>query len=115
MGDLPSNGWLSPKGTMFAVSPSGHIQVTCRFYGHASNPEYAMEQAGWWKLTDVSTRGRPEWLGYRRATKEQCNYIRWWCYKWNGSLDNHGWASLIIRKYVDVPELNKAACAARGA
>jgi hypothetical protein len=106
MDDVPSNGWLSPKGTMFAVSFNDHIKITCRFYGHTSNPEYAMEQAGWWKLSNFTDRGRPRWMGCRRATRQQRSYIRRWCHRWNGELDNHGWASLISRKYVEVPELN---------
>ncbi len=113
MNDIPGNGWLSPKGTMFAVSFNNHIRVTCRFYGHTSNPEHSMEQAGWWKLTDFLHRGRPEWLGYRRATQQQRDYIRRWCHRWNESLDNHGWVSLTTRKYVEVPEFYKGFPVAR--
>lgn len=91
MADIPSNGWLSPRGVMFVGAPNEHVAVAFRYYGHTDNPDRAMSEAGWWKLTNLGGNSKPMWVGECAATERQRRYIRSWC----------------NRKFVDYPDFRK--------
>ena len=104
MTDAPTNGWLSPKGTMYGGSLGCHAVCQERFYGHEANPGKAMEQAGWWKLSGFLASDCPRWVGVRPATLQQREYIVEWCKAWNAAKREHKHAPLINMKTATLPD-----------
>ena len=78
----PANAWLSPRGVLYPCGRGGHLPLACRYYRNASNPQCSMEDAGWWKLSDLF-RGKAQWMGTRPATTMQQESIRRWTQRWN--------------------------------